>query len=175
MRQAVHITLQIALCWTTSTHGTTCIATSSRTTSFVNAAGVAKLADLGLAKCVADASQLTGAKQGFGTPYYMPCEQAVDATKADARCDIYAPRAPPCTTWSPATRPSPAKRTSRLPGAKAGGQSTRRWVGTGPAAAALDPIIAKDARPATPTTAIPAPPDLIRGPGTARAWPDASP
>jgi serine/threonine-protein kinase len=56
----------------------------------INSAGSAKLADLGLAKCIADASQLTGQKQGFGTPYYMPCEQAVDATNADARCDIYA-------------------------------------------------------------------------------------
>jgi serine/threonine-protein kinase len=56
----------------------------------ITSTDMAKLADLGLAKCIADASQLTAHKQGFGTPYYMPCEQAVDATNADARSDIYA-------------------------------------------------------------------------------------
>jgi serine/threonine-protein kinase len=53
-------------------------------------AGVAKLADLGLAKCLGDDTNLTDRRQGFGTPYYMPCEQALDATKADARCDLFA-------------------------------------------------------------------------------------
>src|SRR5438034_3596044 len=52
--------------------------------------GVAKLADLGLAKRTDEASHLTHARQGFGTPYYMPYEQAMNARYADARSDIYA-------------------------------------------------------------------------------------
>jgi serine/threonine-protein kinase len=52
--------------------------------------GVAKLADLGLAKRTDEASHLTAARQGFGTPYYMPYEQAMNARQADARSDIYA-------------------------------------------------------------------------------------
>jgi serine/threonine protein kinase len=52
--------------------------------------GVAKLADLGLAKRTDEASHLTAARQGFGTPHYMPYEQAVSARHADGRSDIYA-------------------------------------------------------------------------------------
>ncbi len=52
--------------------------------------GMAKLADLGLAKRTDDVSQLTATRQGFGTPSYMPYEQALDAKKADGRSDIYA-------------------------------------------------------------------------------------
>jgi eukaryotic-like serine/threonine-protein kinase len=52
--------------------------------------GVAKLADLGLAKRTDEASHLTAARQGFGTPYYMPYEQAMNAKYADGRSDIYA-------------------------------------------------------------------------------------
>jgi serine/threonine protein kinase len=52
--------------------------------------GVAKLADLGLAKRTDEVSHLTATRQGFGTPYYMPYEQALDAKRADARSDIYA-------------------------------------------------------------------------------------
>jgi hypothetical protein len=52
--------------------------------------GVAKLADLGLAKQTDQASHLTQIKQGFGTPYYIPPEQARDARRADGRSDIYA-------------------------------------------------------------------------------------
>jgi serine/threonine-protein kinase len=52
--------------------------------------GVAKLADLGLAKRMDDASHLTATHQPFGTPYYMPYEQAVNAKRADSRSDIYA-------------------------------------------------------------------------------------
>lgn len=52
--------------------------------------GVAKLADLGLAKRTDEASHLTAARQGFGTPYYMPYEQAMNAKTADARSDIFA-------------------------------------------------------------------------------------
>jgi serine/threonine-protein kinase len=52
--------------------------------------GVAKLADLGLAKRMDETSHLTAARQGFGTPYYMPYEQAMNARSADGRSDIYA-------------------------------------------------------------------------------------
>jgi serine/threonine-protein kinase len=52
--------------------------------------GVAKLADLGLAKRMDDASHLTATHQPFGTPYYMPYEQAINAKRADSRSDIYA-------------------------------------------------------------------------------------
>jgi serine/threonine-protein kinase len=52
--------------------------------------GVAKLADFGLAKRTDEASHLTAARQGFGTSYYMPYEQAVNAKQADGRSDIYA-------------------------------------------------------------------------------------
>jgi len=52
--------------------------------------GIAKLADMGLAKRTDEASSLTLARQGFGTPYYMPYEQAMNARTADGRSDIYA-------------------------------------------------------------------------------------
>jgi serine/threonine-protein kinase len=52
--------------------------------------GTAKLADLGLARKVDEASNLTFARQGVGTPYYVPYEQALNAKRADARSDIYA-------------------------------------------------------------------------------------
>ncbi|MFO0966188.1 MAG: serine/threonine-protein kinase [Gemmataceae bacterium] len=52
--------------------------------------GVAKLADMGLAKRTDESSSLTLARQGFGTPYYMPYEQAMNARTADGRSDIYA-------------------------------------------------------------------------------------
>jgi serine/threonine-protein kinase len=56
----------------------------------ITRSGVAKLADLGLAKRTDEASHLTAAKQGFGTPHYMPYEQAISAKQADHRSDIYA-------------------------------------------------------------------------------------
>jgi serine/threonine-protein kinase len=56
----------------------------------VSETGLAKLADLGLAKRTDEPSHLTAARQGFGTPYYMPYEQAMNARNADARSDIYA-------------------------------------------------------------------------------------
>ncbi len=56
----------------------------------ITQSGVAKLSDLGLAKRTDETSHLTVAKQGFGTPYYMPYEQAINAKHADARSDIYA-------------------------------------------------------------------------------------
>jgi serine/threonine-protein kinase len=52
--------------------------------------GVAKLADLGLAKRTDEVSSLTATRQGFGTPFYMPYEQAINAKRADGRSDIYA-------------------------------------------------------------------------------------
>ena len=52
--------------------------------------GVAKLADLGLAKQTDEVSHLTVTRQGFGTTAYMPYEQAINARFADARSDIYA-------------------------------------------------------------------------------------
>ncbi len=52
--------------------------------------GVAKLADMGLAKRTDEASHLTLARQGFGTTAYMPYEQAINAKQADGRSDIYA-------------------------------------------------------------------------------------
>jgi serine/threonine-protein kinase len=51
--------------------------------------GLAKLSDLGLAKRLDDANNLTHATQGIGTPYYMPYEQAMNAKMADERSDIY--------------------------------------------------------------------------------------
>jgi serine/threonine-protein kinase len=56
----------------------------------ISRSGVAKLSDLGLAKRLDEASHLTGHRQGFGTPYYMPYEQATNAREADGRSDIYA-------------------------------------------------------------------------------------
>ena len=56
----------------------------------ITRSGVAKLADLGLAKRTDEASHLTSARQGFGTTHYMPYEQAVNARSADHRGDIYA-------------------------------------------------------------------------------------
>ncbi len=56
----------------------------------ITRSGVAKLADMGLAKRTDETSHLTAAKQGFGTPHYMPYEQAVSAKQADGRSDVYA-------------------------------------------------------------------------------------
>jgi serine/threonine protein kinase len=56
----------------------------------ITLSGLAKLADMGLAKRTDETSHLTHARQGFGTPYYMPFEQATNAKYADARSDIYA-------------------------------------------------------------------------------------
>jgi serine/threonine-protein kinase len=56
----------------------------------ITPSGVAKLADLGLAKRLDDSSQLTSLRQGFGSLYYIPMEQAYEAKQADGRSDIYA-------------------------------------------------------------------------------------
>jgi serine/threonine-protein kinase len=52
--------------------------------------GVVKLADLGLAKQLDEQAQLTQTGSGFGTPFYMPPEQARNAKYVDGRSDIYA-------------------------------------------------------------------------------------
>jgi serine/threonine-protein kinase len=56
----------------------------------ITRSGVCKLTDLGLAKRIDEPSHLTAARQGFGTPHYMPYEQAVNARSADGRSDVYA-------------------------------------------------------------------------------------
>ncbi|HEY7424158.1 MAG TPA: serine/threonine-protein kinase [Gemmataceae bacterium] len=56
----------------------------------ITRSGVSKLVDLGLARRTDEASHLTAARQGFGTTYYMPYEQAINARHADGRSDIYA-------------------------------------------------------------------------------------
>lgn len=56
----------------------------------VNEQGVAKLADLGLAKSMGhDSVSLTVMGSALGTPAYMSPQQAADAKTADARDDIY--------------------------------------------------------------------------------------
>lgn len=139
--QAVHITLDIARALD-YVHARDFVHRDIKPDNIlINAAGVAKLADLGLAKCIADASQLTGAKQGFGTPYYMPCEQAVDATKADARCDIYALGA---TLYHLLTGdvPFPGDSHVQIAERKLAGTYTPVSASV-PAAAALEPILAR--------------------------------
>jgi serine/threonine protein kinase len=56
----------------------------------VDEEGRAKLADLGVAKPLADAAELTSFDQGVGTPYYMPWEQMLNASLVDARSDLFA-------------------------------------------------------------------------------------
>jgi serine/threonine-protein kinase len=52
--------------------------------------GVAKLADMGLAKRLNDDPQLTSVAQGVGTSYYMAYEQTLNATLVDGRSDVFA-------------------------------------------------------------------------------------
>ena len=52
--------------------------------------GVAKLADLGLAKRLNDDPQITSTQHGVGTSYYMAYEQALNADLVDGRSDIFA-------------------------------------------------------------------------------------
>jgi serine/threonine protein kinase len=55
----------------------------------VTANGVAKLTDLGLAKELDAAAELTRTGTGLGTPNFMAPEQFRDAKNADVRCDLY--------------------------------------------------------------------------------------
>jgi serine/threonine protein kinase len=56
----------------------------------VTRSGQAKLADLGLVKRIGEAAPRDSVVQGFGTSYYMPYEQAMNAHRVDGRSDIYA-------------------------------------------------------------------------------------
>ena len=51
--------------------------------------GRAKLADLGVAKKLADTVDLTSFDQGIGTPFYMPWEQSLNASLVDPRSDLF--------------------------------------------------------------------------------------
>ena len=51
--------------------------------------GVAKLADLGLAKRLNDDPHITSTQHGVGTSYYMAYEQALNADLVDGRSDIF--------------------------------------------------------------------------------------
>jgi serine/threonine protein kinase len=55
----------------------------------LTADGVAKLADLGLAKECESEELLTRPASGLGTPNFMAPEQFSDARNADRRCDVY--------------------------------------------------------------------------------------
>jgi serine/threonine-protein kinase len=52
--------------------------------------GMAKLADLGLAKRLRDDSSLTALNNGVGTSYYMSYEQSLNANFVDGRSDLFA-------------------------------------------------------------------------------------
>src|SRR5207237_8863447 len=56
----------------------------------ITRAGVSKLSDLGLAKRTDEASHLTATRQGFGTSYYMPYEQAPNPKPPDGRTHLHA-------------------------------------------------------------------------------------
>ena len=76
--------------------------------------GHVKLADLGLAKIIADetpSSVHTADGVALGTPSYMSPEQFADASHVDHRADIFSLGAT-CTTCSPATHRSRATRSS---------------------------------------------------------------
>jgi len=51
--------------------------------------GMAKIADMGLAKRVGDDIGMTQTGMAMGTPLYLAPEQALDAKHADRRADIY--------------------------------------------------------------------------------------
>lgn len=51
--------------------------------------GVSKLSDLGLIKQLDEQSELTATHQAFGTSWYMPYEQMLNARLVDGRSDIY--------------------------------------------------------------------------------------
>ena len=52
--------------------------------------GVAKLADLGLAKRIVNSNHLTSLHHGVGTSYYMPYEQSLNSSIVDGRSDVFA-------------------------------------------------------------------------------------
>jgi eukaryotic-like serine/threonine-protein kinase len=87
---AVHIMLDVARALEHA-HGSAVVHRDIKPANILlTSSGVAKLSDLGLAKRTDEASHLTHAKQGVGTPYYMPYEQALNAKAADTRSDLFA-------------------------------------------------------------------------------------
>lgn len=52
--------------------------------------GSAKLADLGVAKYLRGATELTTLDAGVGTPYYMPWEQTLNSSLVEPRSDLFA-------------------------------------------------------------------------------------
>jgi eukaryotic-like serine/threonine-protein kinase len=56
----------------------------------VSSDGVAKLADLGVAKKGVKTGDLTSAEDELGTPYYMPWEQMMNSGLVDPRSDLFA-------------------------------------------------------------------------------------
>ena len=87
---AVHIILDIALALEHA-HSRNVVHRDIKPENIlITRSGVAKLADLGLAKQTDQTTHLTATRQGFGTPYYMPYEQSINAKYADARSDIFA-------------------------------------------------------------------------------------
>jgi eukaryotic-like serine/threonine-protein kinase len=56
----------------------------------IDETGKARLADLGVAKLLTAATELTSIDQGIGTPFYMPWEQTLNASLVDQRSDLFA-------------------------------------------------------------------------------------
>ncbi len=87
---AVHIVLDVARALEHA-HGSAIVHRDIKPANILlTTAGLAKLSDLGLAKRTDEASHLTNARHGVGTPYYMPYEQALNAKAADTRSDLFA-------------------------------------------------------------------------------------
>jgi serine/threonine-protein kinase len=87
---AVHIVLDIALALEHAQSRNIIHRDIKPENILITKSGLAKLADLGLAKQTDQSAHLTATRQGFGTPYYMPYEQSINAKYADSRSDIFA-------------------------------------------------------------------------------------